>query len=700
MIFAVGMLLNMHPHNLPGARSGPRVCFLSFFLILALASGLCAFASGEVGTTPTVSAPTLKLNQLGRGAAPLDGPWQFHLGDNAAWAEPGIDDATGHGGWEQLNADAPWGTQGHASYMGYAWYRRHVDVTPADGAPPDFSLFIPAIDDVYEFYWNGRRVGGLGSFPPRMDYYFAVAPQTYGLGPVRSGVLAVRVYKVPLASNDDGTAGGFEANPILGSSQAIAAAKTIADYGWLRRVQIQFALTSLYAITSLLSFLAWLRDRRQWLLFWMMTFTFMPVLELLFNGMRLPVSAIWLTFFIQTAIQLREISQWFLLIWLLELHDRHKLVRWLRVIAITTTLGGMLDGALGFLFNVLTVPHFQLADAFFTAIILPGEAIPVLLAIYAIVLRKRLDSARWLVAGFAILSGTYYAVSNVAAQGVRFTHWTLATRMTALHLTLFGSPFPAQLILRTLLFLAIVYAVARYAIEDRRRRAALELEFQNAREIQQVLVPESLPAIPGFTLSSSYKPALEVGGDFFQIVALDDHSTLIVLGDVSGKGLRAAMSVSLIVGAVRSVAESTSSPAAILSHLNRNLVGRLQGGFATCVVLLLENDGSCTVASAGHPAPLLNDKEIELPGAMPLGLLATADYEEQAVQLRQGDRLALYTDGLLEARGPEGEIYGFERLYTLFATNPSAARATEEAIAFGQEDDITVLTLQRALTAQ
>ena len=101
------------------------------------------------------SASPLTIEGLGKGVAPLDGPWQFHLGDNPAWAAPGVDDATGHNGWEQLNADSPWGTQGHASYTGYGWYRRQIDITPAPGVSPEVTLLIPAIDDVYELYWNG-----------------------------------------------------------------------------------------------------------------------------------------------------------------------------------------------------------------------------------------------------------------------------------------------------------------------------------------------------------------------------------------------------------------------------------------------------------------------------------------------------------------------------------------------------------------
>jgi serine phosphatase RsbU (regulator of sigma subunit) len=186
-----------------------------------------------------------------------------------------------------------------------------------------------------------------------------------------------------------------------------------------------------------------------------------------------------------------------------------------------------------------------------------------------------------------------------------------------------------------------------------------------------------------------------VGGDFFQIIPLDGGSTLVILGDVSGKGLKAAMAVSLIVGAARMVAEFTSSPAEVLAGLNRRLYARMQGGFATCIAMRLDADGICAIASAGHPAPFLNQHEVSLPGALPLGIQPTASYEETTIRIGVGDHFALYTDGLLEARSPSGELYSFDRLQALFAGSPTAAEATEAAVDFGQDDDITVLTLTR-----
>jgi serine phosphatase RsbU (regulator of sigma subunit) len=302
------------------------------------------------------------------------------------------------------------------------------------------------------------------------------------------------------------------------------------------------------------------------------------------------------------------------------------------------------------------------------------------------------------VAAAAFTTEMIFVVRNAASQFVRYTHWTLADKLNAPLIMLNGNPITPRQVANTLLLVSIVYAVYRFSIENRKQQSALEQEFKNALEIQQVLIPETLPKVPGFTVTSAYRPAQQVGGDFFQIIPVEGGSTLVLLGDVSGKGLKAAMAVSLIVGAVRALAEDYPAPAQLLTQLNRRLFGRLQGAFATCLILLLKPDSTCVLASAGHPAPYLNKHEIEIPGALPLGVSQNTTYVEREMTTRPGDHLALYTDGLLEARNRTGELYGYERLEDLFSSPTNAAAATEAAVNFGQDDDITVLTLTR-LTA-
>jgi serine phosphatase RsbU (regulator of sigma subunit) len=305
---------------------------------------------------------------------------------------------------------------------------------------------------------------------------------------------------------------------------------------------------------------------------------------------------------------------------------------------------------------------------------------------------------RWLVAITAFFREMLFVVRVAVSQGSRYTHWTIGDKISAPLFTINGNVFILQTIADTLLLLAIIYAVYRYLQTAMRRQSSLEQEFKSARELQQVLIPEALPEVAGFAVTSAYRPAQQVGGDFFQIIPLEGAhagSTLIVLGDVSGKGLKAAMTVALIVGATRTLAKYAPEPAEMLSELNHRLWGRMQSGFTTCLAMILRADGHCTVASAGHPAPFLNKREIDLPGALPLGLVPDAQYEESTFDLHEGDHFALYTDGLLEARNASGELFSFERVDALFATHPNAAEASEAAVTFGQDDDITVLTLTR-----
>ena len=666
--------------------------FPSLKLYVFALAACCLNLAAPAQALNAAGAQTLVIDGLGKGVAPLDGPWQFHLGDDPAWAAPGFDDSH----WEQLTADKTWGAQGHPSYTGFAWYRRTIKITTAPGADPNVALLIPVVDDAYELYWNGVKVGQLGTLPPHPVVYSGVPNHTFGLGPIRSGVLAVRVWKFALASNDPDNLGGFERMPLLGSPSAIAAEKGNRDFKWLQSRQFTFGLTSLYALVALLSFLAWLRDRDQWLLFWMSLYAFMLTMDVVLIGLRLPYPAAIALLLTQVAIAIREAAGWFLLIWLLQLHQYPRLVYYTKLAAIIGIASAAIDGCLAFLYpDFISMLQMQITDAITTFPSVLFEGIPVALVAYAIFKRKRLDSARWMVAILAFLNATVYWVENAAGQGERYTHWTLSDKIEAPLFTVFGNNFSLPTILRTLLFLSIVYAVIRYTIDSRRRQHAMEREFQNARELQQILVPETLPALAGFSLTSAYRPAQEVGGDFFQIIPLEEGGTLIVLGDVSGKGLKAAMAVSMIEGAVRTVVETTSRPAEILAGLNRRLFGRLQGGFATAVALRLDGDGTCTIACAGHPAPYVNDQELIFPGTLPLGVLPTAAFEETRFQMGERDQLALYTDGLLEARSQNGDLYSFARLKTLFASRPTAEQAAEAAVNFGQDDDITVLTLTR-----
>lgn len=249
----------------------------------------------------------------------------------------------------------------------------------------------------------------------------------------------------------------------------------------------------------------------------------------------------------------------------------------------------------------------------------------------------------------------------------------------------------------------VLFLVGMLAIMIRRfsRTSRQEDEHQREREaarsVQQLLIAEKLPVIPGFRLQSVYKPAGQVGCDFFQILPIvggaHPDSVLIAIGDVSGKGLPAALTVSLIVGAVGSLVRSLQSPGEILRALNERMLSRSHSGFTTCLVVRVDPDGALTLANAGHLAPYLQGKELQMEGSLPLGLAAGQIYAETTWMLPEGAQLMLLTDGVVEARARSGELFGFERTADL-ASQPAESIA-EAAEQFGQEDDITVLMLTR-----
>jgi serine phosphatase RsbU (regulator of sigma subunit) len=288
-------------------------------------------------------------------------------------------------------------------------------------------------------------------------------------------------------------------------------------------------------------------------------------------------------------------------------------------------------------------------------------------------------------------------MGDITGLGERWTHWTLAEKLESTLVTIDGNPINAGSIVNTFLLIAMLYAAWRYSLEQSQRQNELEQEYRSAQELQRVLIPESMPTLPGYVVKGAYRPAQEVGGDFFQVIPICDDSAIVVIGDVSGKGLHAAMTVSLIVGAIRSTVEMTEEPAGILSAINRRLHGRLQRGFATCLVLKLERDGACVMANAGHLPPYLNAAEIQSPPALPLGIVSEAEYDEVRFRLTEIDRITLYTDGLLEARNPDGELFGFARIAEMLANTGDAEKIADAAQNFGQDDDITVLTIAMAM---
>lgn len=236
---------------------------------------------------------------------------------------------------------------------------------------------------------------------------------------------------------------------------------------------------------------------------------------------------------------------------------------------------------------------------------------------------------------------------------------------------------------------ALLALLSREQQQTTRERAVLAGEMQAASEIQRMLAPAAIDTAPGLGIEVAFHPMREVGGDFYLCRVLADGRQRVLLGDVSGKGAAAAMAATLLLGAA--AARDSDSPASLLHHLNRALCENHLGGFATCLCADIAPDGVATLANAGQLPPYRGGREIDLDSALPLGITAETLYTETTLSLCPGDLLTFLSDGVVEARNKSGELFGFDRTAAL--STDSAQNIAGAAQRFGQEDDITVLTL-------
>jgi hypothetical protein len=634
-------------------------------------------------------AQTLKMQNPGPGSISLDKDWRLHLEDDKQWAEPGLDDSS----WEPIRVDEPWGQQSHPSYTGFAWYRLRIEIENASAAgAKNLALLIPPVQDAYEVYWNGEKLGTYGNLPPHANWWIFGHDAVYPLSGT-SGVLALRVWKAPLSSVDAAESGGFTGAPLLGDAHVLDAQARSKGYAADARRLPNILIAAVALVIGVLSFLLYLRDRKQGLYLWLAVYLVTSGLSGLqsLSVVRDGVSFRSYQLITQLLISSQDISMWLILLSLFGMsHQRH----WRRPTAwiIAIYLAAQFT-------DIVTIFLWQRGgilpwiDGITTAIYSLTPLYVFVIIGFGLIRRKRLSL--WPLIVVVCTTALLNALLNLGGQGIRFTHWTWFGTVQGLGFHLGGYFFNLTFIFSTLLFLALIFTIAREQFLERERQAQIELEVKSAREVQQILVPEESPAIPGLLIASVYRPAEEVGGDFFQVMAVDGGGALIALGDVSGKGLKAAMTVSLIVGTLRTLADYTQSPAAILQGLNRRLQGRTDGGFVTCSIARIDANGETTIANAGHLAPFRDGEELPVAGSLPLGLAADTEYDELVFALHEGETLTFYTDGILEARNATGELYGFERLAALVQSHPTIERMVEEACNFGQEDDITIFRVTR-----
>jgi serine phosphatase RsbU (regulator of sigma subunit)/predicted ester cyclase len=250
--------------------------------------------------------------------------------------------------------------------------------------------------------------------------------------------------------------------------------------------------------------------------------------------------------------------------------------------------------------------------------------------------------------------------------------------------------------------------------QEERERERIEQELLVARRIQQASLPKEVPPLEGWEISPHYRPAREVGGDFYDFFELEDGRLGVVVGDATGKGVPAALMAEATSNMLRALAQGlgSSSPGEVLERVNETLLARIPPNtFVTCFYAILDpKSASLSYANAGHDLPYLHRngdaQELRATG-MPLGLMPGMGYEEKEIVLEAGESTLFYSDGLVEAHNPKGEMFGFPRLRTLVAQHGEERSLGDSLLeelerftgeGWEQEDDITLLTLQRSAT--
>jgi len=681
---------------------------MGLLLLVALAVSFPVFA--QTTMPPTTSAaplPPAQVITLGRSVAALTGPWKFQPGDspwvNGApeWAQPGFDDSrwatmdlTPKAGSIDLQLGTAgfvpgWSRRGYPNLIGYAWYRLRVRVTDPNQS---LQLKMPNnVDDAYQVYANGHYVGQFGVFSPNHVTMYYAQPVSFTLpaiGPDGDLDLAVRFYMSAATRFSNPDVGGMHSPPALGLASTVGMLQHDDEDAYLHREFSVLLRLFLFFLIAPLALWAWFVNRREPAWLWFFFALLCSILVSVFNvisGSSFKMTIATDTVFDVVILGSLVLPLW-AMFWWYWFGLREK--RWIPRVLWLLAAGNLLTTF------VLNSPYLGLSLVpqrtltWFNTVSLWCVAAQGVLLLVILAEGFRRDRTEAMLAALPIflLEFSQFATYLTATFDFRSTFFPFGLGINV-------AQIGAVLMVAVIGVLALRRFV-RTQVRDSLTRQSMKKDLEQAQQLQQrVLVPEAIHS-PYFTVESEYRPAQTVGGDFFQTLSRPDGTLLVVIGDVSGKGVSAAMLVAVLVGAVRNQAEYSFDPAPMLAALNRRLMGRSGGHFATCLVAEISPDGKMRIANAGHLPPYLNGREMDLEGSLPLGIVAEADYRVRTFTLKDGDRLTFMTDGVVEATNRAKELFGFER--TREISEQRAAAIAEQAQKFGQEDDITVLGVKFA----
>jgi phosphoserine phosphatase RsbU/P len=653
------------------------------FCWLAVAC-LCVLPLTAQQSVPAGGTPGSGLVPSNRAVTILDNQWRFHTGDDLRWADPNFNDSD----WPIVNLSTPLVEQGIDSYSGWAWYRLKIQpqqlaqiTNPAPGQQLSLLISSNSVGQLDAFV-NGIEAGHTkGMTEPPAEYQsppFVVPFNPAGSGPIE---IAIRTWAGPTATVNRGLLDKVQ----VGAAGDVAALHAMAiGHQWNEYVIADMVVAFLFVCVAMLGGFLYLAQRNHpeylWLGLLCLSVAAGGAADSAFGLAIMPLMA-YRVFTMFTGRIFMAVTLEFVLHF-----TGTKSRRFVRGVQI----------------GVLLVPF-----VFFTPLLLVYQILSVVSEVLFCALVVVLLFRAWRTgkseAGVMLLPFFLAATAdsaNIVLDLAARRHWLpdqFASHRFYFGPIEFGIGTVAYTIFLGSLLSVILYRFVRISQEEQRSAA----EISAARSVQALLIPTQLPSNKNFMLESAYLPVNGVGGDFFQVLPLKDDSLLIVVGDVSGKGLQAAMNSSTLVGALRN--ELAHDPATVLNHLNHVLIGAVASPgtavkeldcapcFATCLCARVYPDGTTTIANAGHLNPYRDGREIALTGSLPLGVIADVEYEQATFQLNRGDRLVFLSDGVVEATNTEGELFGFER--TQQVSNESARYIAQTAQRFGQTDDITVVSL-------
>jgi hypothetical protein len=650
-------------------------------MALALASLALAVSGAELWAQASTAATAAPRFDVPRD---LNNGWLIRPGDDPSFADPGFDDSN----WSAVNLETPLSMVLHGTRPQVVWYRLHVQVDPTQTG---VALREETLARAFEVYVNGERLMTSGHFDPLRSYTYksrmlARIPDRS----VATGSLVIAL-RVGIAAQDWSS----DLPGLSVGNLALGPDATLADKNWLELIGENFAslLDNVTTIAlGLVALALFLSQRRHLEYLWIFGLGAVQLGELplkvicLFRN--IPIAWWYLNGTISLATPFLWVAMYFAFV---KLRIGWKFRIFLGIAGLCNEYSILAGQGV-----VTNLPGGYALLTNLPFIVLLAAVIPIVLGVH---LRRGNREA-----GILLIPAIAFSLYIYAEYGLAVLYRIPAWRAAAEHgLNLIerfpAGPFAVSLnnVSGILSTIALAVIMVLRASRTSRLQAVLEGELEAARQVQQVILPEQIESILGFIIESVYEPAQQVGGDFFQIIPAAEGGLLLVLGDVAGKGLPAAMLVSVMVGAIRATAEFTKAPEEILASLNERLLGRTRGGFSTALAAHFYPDGVIEIANAGHLSPYIDGQEVDLPGALPLGIVGRPVYQVTRVLLAAGSRITFYSDGVVEAQNDQGELFGFDRSQQI-ATQP----ATEIAAAakrFGQSDDITVVAITRMAAA-